>query len=242
MNHLLHIHIVTHAGNARLAPYALEAARRAWPFAPVTILDDAHAPIPPAIQTNLALRPGVTYRRTRWQRGGNLRGIPCLRGLLREYRRSVRAGAAYVIKLDPDTLILNRAPLLDMMADGIDYGTHTTLDSPWGGGCILMSARAVTLLERAVRWTFARPGVREDITQGALATSLGLRVRCLDGNTPATDKPVFYTGIDTGRHADRHYISRMARLVSVASVGTSHITGAQHITEALTAKALLETK
>lgn len=238
MIHPLHIHIITYGDNARQAIHALSAVRNAWPTAPVTILDDARHPIDD--DTRHKLEGGAAYRCTRWERGGNLRGPACIRGLLREYRRAVRAGAAYVLKLDADTLVLNSSPIMAMMAQGIDYGTHTTLDAPWGGGCILLSAFAVERLHLAAQRLTMPSGCREDITQGALATACGLHVCSLDGNTPCTNQPVFYTGIDTHQYNDSDYMARIARLVAVASVGTSRLTGAPRTTEALAAQALLE--
>ena len=112
MAHLLHIHIVTYAGNAHTLPYAVTAARRAWTASPITILDDARRPIPPSMQQDLENHPQIQYRPTHWERGGNLRGRTCLRGLLSEYRRSLReTEAPYVLKLDADTLVLNPATL-----------------------------------------------------------------------------------------------------------------------------------
>lgn len=238
MIHPLHIHIVTYADNARHAVHALSAVRKAWPTAPVTILDDVHHPIDD--DTRRKLETGAAYRCTRWKRGGNLRGPSCIRGLLREYRRAVQAGAAYVLKLDADTLVLNSAPIMGMMAQGIDYGTHTTLDAPWGGGYILLSAFAVENLYHAARRLNMASDCREDITQGALATACGLQVCSLDGNTPCTEQPVFYTGVDTHQYGDSDYMARLARLVAVASVGTSKLTGAPRTTEVLAAQALLE--
>ena len=110
MAHLLHIHIVTYAGNAHTLPYAVTAARRAWTASPITILDDARHPIPPSMQQDLENHPQIQYRPTHWERGGNLRGRTCLRGLLSEYRRSLReTEAPYVLKLDADTLVLKKS-------------------------------------------------------------------------------------------------------------------------------------
>ena len=117
MAHLLHIHIVTYAGNAHTLPHAVTAARRAWPASPVTILDDARHPVPPSMQQDLENHPQIQYRPTHWERGGNLRGRTCLRGLLAEYKRSLRqTEAPYVLKLDeterrydPDSCKRNRS-------------------------------------------------------------------------------------------------------------------------------------
>lgn len=49
MTNLLHIHIVTYAGNAHTLPAAVEAARGAWPAAQIAVLDDAHNPVPPSV-------------------------------------------------------------------------------------------------------------------------------------------------------------------------------------------------
>ena len=63
----------------------------------------------------------------------------------------------------------------------------------------------------------------------------------LDGNTPCTDKPVFFTGIDTRLHDQKDYVDRMSANVAVANVGTSKLTGAELLTEAYMASALLDT-
>ena len=78
-----------------------------------------------------AARPGepsaIQYRPTHWERGGKLAGRTCLRGLLAEYKRSLRqTEAPYVLKLDADTLVLNPATLNTLILQGVDYGTHST--------------------------------------------------------------------------------------------------------------------
>ena len=242
MAHLLHNHIVTYAGNAHTLPHAVTAARRAWPASPVTILDDARHPVPPSMQQDLENHPQIQYRPTHWERGGNLRGRTCLRGLLAEYKRSLRqTEAPYVLKLDADTLVLNPATLNTLILQGVDYGTHSTLDGPFGGGCILMSSPAVRALDKAVRLCPLVPYAREDKTLNGLAMASGLSMALLDGNTPCTDKPVFFTGIDTRLHDQKDYVDRMSANVAVANVGTSKLTGAELLTEAYMASALLDT-
>ena len=240
---IIHVHIVAHCGNAHTSLYAAEAARRAWPAAPITVLDDAHDPVPPHVRRDLTTLPGVEYCPTRWPRGGNLRGRACLRGLLAEYRRSMRvSGAAYVLKLDADTLLIDPGPIVELMMHGVDYATHSTLDGPYGGGCILMSSAAVRVLMRAVRRADLPPRVREDLTLGGLALASGrLAVASLDGCTPVTaDVPrVFYASADT-REVDRaDYVARLAAKAAVVNVGTAKITGADRTTEARMAEALL---
>ena len=243
MTHLIHIHIVSYAGAAHTLPAAVTAARRAWPTAPITVLDDAHDPVPPSMQRDVSAAPGVEYRLTRWPRGGNLRGRSCLRGLLTEYRRSLRrSGATYALKLDADTIVLDPAPLVGLMMHGVDYAAHSILDGPYGGGCILMSTTAVHVLARAVRHADMPPTAREDLTLGGLALASGrLAVASLDGCTPVTaDGPhVYYASADTRSADSEEYAARIASHAAVVNVGTAKLTGADRATEAHMAEALL---
>lgn len=245
MTSLLHIHIVAYAGNAHTLPAVIEAARFAWPTAPIAVLDDRRAPVPHSARRDLSSLRGVEYRLTRWPRGGNLRGYPCMRGLLREYRHSLRASEApYVLKLDADTLLLDSGPLVGLMLRGIDYAAHSTLDGPYGGGCILMSAAAVRVLVRAVRRAGSDmpPHAREDLTLGGLALASGrLAVISLDGCTPVTTEGphVFYASVDTRETADTDYVARLSTKAAVVNVGTAGITGGDRRDEARMAAALL---
>ncbi len=137
--------------------------------------------------------------------------------------------------------MLNPATLNTLILQGVDYGTHSTLDGPFGGGCILMSSPAVRALDKAVRLCPLVPYAREDKTLNGLAMASGLSMALLDGNTPCTDKPVFFTGIDTRLHDQKDYVDRMSANVAVANVGTSKLTGAELLTEAYMASALLDT-
>lgn len=243
MTYLIHIHIVSYAGAAHTLPAAVTAARRAWPTAPITVLDDARDPVPPSVRREMSAAPGIEYRSTRWPRGGNLRGRVCLRGLLAEYRRSLRRSwAAYALKLDADTLVLDPSQIVGLMMHGIDYAAHSTLDGPYGGGCILLSAAAVRVLTHAVRHADLPPTAREDLTLGGLAlASSRLAVASLDGCTPVTaDGPhVYYASADTREAANADYVARLATKAAVVNVGTAKITGADRATEAHMADALL---
>lgn len=243
MAHFIHVHLVAYAGAAHTLPAAVSAARRTWPAAPITVLDDAHDPVPPSVRREVRGLPGVELRRTRWPRGGNLRGPACLRGLLREYRRSLRvSGAAYVMKLDADTLVLDPGPFMGLMTRGVDYAAHSTLDGPYGGGCILLSRDAVHVLTRAVRRAELPSRAREDLTLGGLALASGrLSVASLDGCTPVTaDGPrVFYASADTREFAHVDYVARLAAKAAVVNVGTAKVTGADRTSEARMAKALV---
>ena len=234
---ILHVHIVCHAGNSHLVEHACRAAQRAWPGMPITLLDDEHAPaVSPAAYAKL----DVEYRTTGFARRGNLRGRECLRGLLREYCKSLkRSQATYIVKLDPDTLVLHPDALQGLIFQGVDYATHSTLGSPLGGGVILMSTFAVHKLLRAVCLCPIADNAREDMTLGGLALATGIHTAVLDGNTPCVDRPVFFTGLDTARHGDESYTSRMALLVAFANVGTSQLTGATRDDEACMAATLL---
>lgn len=204
---------------------------------PITLLDDEHARVASTIVYD---KWNIEYRTTNFPRRGNLRGRECLRGLLREYCKSLKKSqAAYIVKLDPDTLVLHPDALHRLIFQGVDYATHSTLDSPFGGAIILMSAVAVHKLLRAVRLCPIEDNAREDMTLGGLALATGLHTAMLDGNTPCVDKPVFFTGLDTARHGDESYSSRMASLVAFANVGTSRLTGATLVDEACMAAALL---
>lgn len=246
MTTLLHLHIVAYAGNAHTLPAVIKAARLAYPTAPVTVLDDARTPVSCTARRSLAALSGVEYRRTRWPRGGNLRGRTCMRGLLREYRRSLQAsGATYILKLDADTLLIDSGPLVGLMLRGIDYAAHNTLDGPYGGGCILMSAAAVRVLARAVRRAALPPHAREDLTLGGLALASGrLSVVSLDGCTPVTAEGpnVFYASADTREAGNADYVARLSDKAAVVNVGTSRITGGEHRDEERMAAALLSSR
>lgn len=75
---------------------------------------------------------GVSYKVTRWPRGGNLNGLPAVLGILRCMQSVAKSKDDVVWKMDADTLVGDASVLLDWFQD--PNVTGAGLRCPWALG------------------------------------------------------------------------------------------------------------
>lgn len=143
---------------------------------PVCIFDDAAAPVSPHI---LQLVRPTLYERTRFDRGGNLRGAICITGMLDCMRRAAEITRAdWISKIDCDTILI-RPWIEDDLRwayQGVSWGTQQL-----GAGLNYTLRKDVPLriLDRIAGrpGIFKEPDCPEDNTIALLATV------CIPGST-----------------------------------------------------------
>lgn len=98
--------------------------RECVPHAKIAIFDDANNPV--GLEN---CPPGCLYFQTKFNRGGNLKGIECLNGIITCFQMAAQhTGSRFVVKIDADTYIKNLSYLLEgknFMLEGFNmyYGS-----------------------------------------------------------------------------------------------------------------------
>lgn len=98
--------------------------RESVPNAKIAIFDDANNPV-----GSDYCPPGCLYFQTKFNRGGNLKGLECLNGIITCFQMASQyTGARFVVKIDADTYIKDLSGLLEgknFMLEGFNmyYGS-----------------------------------------------------------------------------------------------------------------------
>lgn len=108
----IHIHSFVYKGDSDIIEETVLGIRQALPHAHIVIIDDANAPCSEKIEHKIK-KIGVEWRRTTWPRGGNLRGKPCIEGILEEMNKSATGDDDLLVKIDADTCLMNPGEILD---------------------------------------------------------------------------------------------------------------------------------
>lgn len=222
------IHIFCFAGDADLLPICIRAARRAFPGASVHLVDDAANPIPAKALRDLG---DVHYQQSAWERNGNLNGPECIRGILSDmHANAALYHADYIVKLDPDTIVVRGQRYLDLMAKGVGQITQTTPEKFFGGMMyILRSDILETCLENAMTMQFP-DYAQEDNTIGCLANiacHTGLWV-VEDGTRPGNGGRTggfSFERLQTDGGVDLAYVDEVVRDLDLVNIGTHHKKG-----------------
>ncbi|QUE53062.1 hypothetical protein KBB96_09240 [Luteolibacter ambystomatis] len=98
--------IFTYAGGALVLPWTVRGALRAG-LVPV-VCEDAASPLPGHVRGWL-MHEGIDLVTTTFPRRGNLNGTDCAAGICRTLAETaLRYGATHVLKLDDDTVVMDR--------------------------------------------------------------------------------------------------------------------------------------
>lgn len=121
-----------HGPDAACLQESLKQAQRAFP--PGTafyVFGDSGSRLSRAVVASL-IAQGVVYRETRWPRGGNLNGLPAVRGILRSMIWASERPEDVIWKLDADTMVGDPGVLLEWFQD--PNLTAAGLQCPWALG------------------------------------------------------------------------------------------------------------
>lgn len=222
------IHIFTYSGDADVLPVCISATRRAFPGAPIHVIDDNASPLKP---DQVALLGDIHYTRSVWDRKRNLNGPECIRGILDTMHENVsRYGADYAVKIDADTLVLRSERHLEWMQNSVGHFTQTTPEKFFGGmfygirydilDICRQNAHAMQLPEKA----------NEDNTIGCLAniaahTGKWVVENGTDPNGEGRIGGYNYKFIAENGGVIFDYIDRIIDDLDVINIGTHHTEG-----------------
>lgn len=163
-----------HACTVFAARSALDAG-----LGPVFIAVDAANPIPAATDAELR-RFGCRVSETTFPRLGNIRGMDSMKGMLAFYTSVFEAtGATHLVKLDPDTMILDAERLKQAAADDVACAAMSHGATPFYGMCMVVSSPLVhtmgTIGRSAGQFAgFSNLNFYEDIVTGTMSQRLRL--------------------------------------------------------------------
>lgn len=121
-----------HGPDAGCLRESIQQAQRAFPEGTAFyVFGDSGSRLSRAMVASLVAQ-GVVYRDTRWPRGGNLNGLPAVRGILRSMIWAAERPDDVVWKVDADTMIGDPGVLLDWFQD--PNLTAAGLQCPWALG------------------------------------------------------------------------------------------------------------
>lgn len=105
------VHLFTSKGDADLILENLLCTKQSLPEAHLVVIDDENSPCTEEIRRQ-AEEIGAEWRISSWPREGNLRGKPCITGILSEMLASSQNDNDVLVKINTDTCLLNAETLL----------------------------------------------------------------------------------------------------------------------------------
>lgn len=166
-----------------LALQAVPLLRAKGDTVDVYVIDDAASPLdmPPS---------GTRYWRTRFPRGGNLNGLPCIMGMVEEYESITRGGKYdWLIKTDCDTYINRLDWLRGLKPRETAFAGTIHVNDHCSGACYAVSRAGVEVLHERLQcpsWQGkATRGHCEDKVLYNMSKMAGLEVHAIrnEGNT-----------------------------------------------------------
>lgn len=154
-------HSFTYAGDAELAEENALCIRHALPEAKLVIIDDAQNPCPEDIRFKLE-EMGVEWRISHWRRNGNLRGPEAILGIVSEMLSSSENDNDILVKIDPDTALLDGKELLSFaQGNKIIWGSASHI-CPMHGCAYAVRAHALKQVREILSLTNLPPHAPED--------------------------------------------------------------------------------
>lgn len=128
--------VFCYRGEEEILPMSLGRAHAALPDAHIHLFDDSTDPLKASTVEMLQERTGCSYQTTAFDRQRNLNGKECIVGELDCMLKAMDADGnkdGYVIKLDPDTLILRPNLVLDAIEAGAKWISHNSMKGHFAG-------------------------------------------------------------------------------------------------------------
>lgn len=167
----LTIVVFCYRGEEEILPMTLGRAHAAFPEARIHLFDDSLDPLRPATVSSLQEAVGCTYTETTFDRQVNLNGKECVIGEL-EYMLSAMEedgnNDGYVIKMDPDTIILRPEYVRDALYRGAEFITHNSVKGLFAGMFYVASRRVLENALVTARESSLPVNCAEDCTIGSL--------------------------------------------------------------------------
>lgn len=111
------IHSFTYAGDEYLTEEHAHCIRQALPEARIVVIDDGHNPSSEEVRDKLTAL-GAEWRVSYWKRNRNLNGPEAIMGIVDEMLASASSGNDVLVKIDPDTVLLDGQALREFACSG----------------------------------------------------------------------------------------------------------------------------
>jgi hypothetical protein len=197
--------VFCYRGEEEILPMTLGRAKAAFPTAKLHLFDDSLDPLRPATVAQLSSQFGCSYSVTTFDRQVNLNGKECVIGELESMVSAMDADDnkdGYLIKMDPDTIVLRPEYVLNALARGAEFIAHNSVKGVFAGmfyvakrdiiEAALVTAREASLPDACAEdctigslcylTAHRRPHVWMDVATGINARYFAaLPTACLDG-------------------------------------------------------------
>lgn len=171
-----------------LLPMVLARAKAAIPGVRIHLFDDSKDPLLPPTVAKLKELVDCSYEQTTFDRKRNLNGMECVLGELECMRKSMEEDGnedGYLIKMDPDTLILRFCLVEEAVRNGAKWISHRSCNGHFAGMFYMMHKTILdNVIDNAKVLKF-REGCPEDDTIGVLCylAASGKRYSWTDNST-----------------------------------------------------------
>lgn len=163
--------VFCYRGEEELLPMTLRRAKEAIPNVSIHLFDDSIDPLRPKTVELLKKNLNCSYEITTFDRKVNLNGKECILGELDCMRRSMDADGntdGYVIKIDPDTLILRFNLVQEAIDQGAKWVSHSSTKGHFAGMFYVMHRSILETVTRNAQVCEFPDRCAEDETIGSL--------------------------------------------------------------------------
>lgn len=170
---MITVNIFTYSEDAQLLHYCVKSLLMAHNEIVIHIIDDDNHPISQDDITRLiSMSDRVNYRRSTWDRGGNLNGKSCTLGIISEMRKSCAGRVGVSLKIDSDTLMLNARWIDRCIANSVALCYSLRPPVAPSGICYLIANDWLPKIEAAIKAIDLPPNCAEDISTLSIAHAL----------------------------------------------------------------------
>lgn len=163
--------VFCYRGEEELLPMTMRRAKEAIPNVRIHLFDDSLDPLREKTVQWLQQNLDCTYERTSFDRKVNLNGKECILGELECMRKAMEMdnnNEGYVIKIDPDTIILRFNLVQDAIDQGAKWVSHSSTKGHFAGMFYTMHRSILEVVSRNAEACEFPEHCAEDETIGSL--------------------------------------------------------------------------
>ncbi len=229
--------LFTYRGEEELLPLQASHLAKVLPFASIHIVDDAHDPIPASLATHLStLHPRLHYKKSFFDRGGNLNGGECIMGMLEAMQQAAdldQNTEGIIIKLDPDTLMLRPQFIIDHLSKGASWYASSSVDGMFSGMCYALTRPTLDKVKKiALRMPWEinteERSYPEDMSICSMAVLASGRAPHLHVNLSAPNNNSIIGAFDVRSHDDAERYEKAVKAATrsyIVTVGNTGVNG-----------------
>lgn len=163
--------VFCYRGEEEILPMTLGRLHAELPEARIHLADDANDPLLSKTIDLLKQVSNCTYRKTYFNRNNNLNGKECVIGeleLMHEIMEETVNKDGYIIKMDPDTLLLRADLIVEALNKGVKWISHNSSKGHFAGMFYAIHRSILDVILKNARVMTFPENCAEDETIGAL--------------------------------------------------------------------------